>query len=123
MLFHAFLKFYRSLARHCLYAVLNVLGLAIGIAVFLMLTLAVRSEDGFDRWTPDAAKIYQVDNVRSRLGQTRPPNVGAMLAAFDPPGTDNIRIETGTQAPDRGHTGRRIEMLVGCTAVLFYHVV
>ncbi|MGI4744770.1 MAG: hypothetical protein ACRYGI_09270 [Janthinobacterium lividum] len=122
MLFHAFLTFYRSLARRRLYVALNVFGLAFGIAAFFALTLVVRSEDGFDRWGPDAAKVYRVDSVRSRLEQTRQQNVSAMFAALDPLPTEYIQIEAGTQAMDRGRAGRRIQMLVSCPVVFLHHI-
>ncbi len=46
---HYLLTFYRSLSHHRLYAALNALGLAIGIAVFLALWLDVRFETSFDK--------------------------------------------------------------------------
>ena len=39
---HTLLTFYRSLTRHRLYSALNVLGLAVGVAVFLVLWLDVQ---------------------------------------------------------------------------------
>jgi len=41
---HYLLTLYRSLTRHWLYTLLNVAGLAVGIAVFLVLALLVRFE-------------------------------------------------------------------------------
>jgi putative ABC transport system permease protein len=57
MLIHYLLTLYRSLTRHRLYAAINVLGLAVGIAVFLVLFLDVRFETSFERWIPDARQI------------------------------------------------------------------
>ena len=57
---HYLTTLYRSLTRHRLYAALNVLGLAIGIAVFLVLWLDVRFETSFEKWIPDANQIYVV---------------------------------------------------------------
>jgi putative ABC transport system permease protein len=57
---HAFLTLYRSLTRHRLYAALNVLGLAVGIAVFLVLSLYVAFETSFERWIPQAQSISVV---------------------------------------------------------------
>ena len=48
----AFLTLYRSLTRHRLYAMLNIGGLALGIAVFLVLMLFVRFETNYDRVLP-----------------------------------------------------------------------
>jgi putative ABC transport system permease protein len=57
MLTHYLLTLYRSLSRHRLYAAINVLGLAVGIAVFLVLFLDVRFETSFERWIPNASQI------------------------------------------------------------------
>jgi putative ABC transport system permease protein len=65
------LALYRTLSRHRLYAALNVLGLALGIAVCLTLLLVVRFETSFDRWIPDAANIYRINQTRIEPG--RPP--------------------------------------------------
>ncbi|WP_232473753.1 FtsX-like permease family protein [Sphingomonas sp. MA1305] len=51
---------YRSLARHRLYAVLNIGGLALGIAVFLVLFLFVRFETGYGRWVPGSDRLWMV---------------------------------------------------------------
>ena len=56
----ALLSLYRSLTRHKLYAALNIGGLAIGIAVFIVLGLYVRFETSYDRWVPDHENLYMV---------------------------------------------------------------
>jgi putative ABC transport system permease protein len=58
MLGHYLRTLYRALARHRLYAALNVLGLALGIAVFLLLWLDVKFETGFERWIAHSDQIY-----------------------------------------------------------------
>ncbi|MHB8530906.1 MAG: ABC transporter permease, partial [Caulobacteraceae bacterium] len=63
MLPNYLLTLYRSMIRHRLYAALNVFGLAVGIAVFLVLALVVRFETSFDRWLPDAANVYRVNST------------------------------------------------------------
>lgn len=63
MIGHYLKTLYRSLSRHRLYTALNVGGLAVGIAVFLILLLTVRFETGFDRWTPNADQIYRLSAV------------------------------------------------------------
>lgn len=52
---------YRSLTRHRLFAALNIGGLALGIATFLVLFLFVRFETGFDRVLPDQNKLWVVE--------------------------------------------------------------
>lgn len=56
----ALMALYRSLTRHKLHAALNIGGLAVGIAVFLVLCLYVRFETSFDRWLPHHDEIYAV---------------------------------------------------------------
>ena len=58
----ALLSLYRSLTRHKLYAALNIGGLAVGIAVFLVLGLYVRFETSFERWLPHYEGIYLVES-------------------------------------------------------------
>ena len=85
MLSHYLVTLYRSLTHQWLYAALNVLGLAVGIAVFLVLMLDVRFETSFDDWIPDAANIYRVTSTYAFPG--RPPDhfassSGAIAPAF-----------------------------------------
>jgi putative ABC transport system permease protein len=42
------------------YSALNVLGLAVGLAVFILITLYVRTELSFDRYHANAKNIYRV---------------------------------------------------------------
>lgn len=54
------LSLYRSLTRHRLHAALNIGGLAVGIAVFLVLGLHVRFETSYETWLPRHDGIYRV---------------------------------------------------------------
>ena len=60
---------YRSLTRHRLYTALNLLGLAVGVAVFLTLSLYVAFETSFETWLPDARAIYVVRSSWNMPGQ------------------------------------------------------
>ncbi|WP_066723190.1 ABC transporter permease [Sphingomonas pituitosa] len=70
----ALTSFYRSLTRHKLFAALNIGGLALGIAVFLVLTLFVRFETGFDRWIPGADQLYIVQETYHMPGYPETPS-------------------------------------------------
>jgi putative ABC transport system permease protein len=59
----ALLSLYRSLARHKFYAALNILGLAAGISVFLVLGLYVRFQSSFETGWPDHDQIYVVESA------------------------------------------------------------
>lgn len=60
---YTLLSLYRSLTRHKLHAALNIGGLAIGIAVFLVLGLYVRFETSYETWLPHHDEIYQVQSA------------------------------------------------------------
>lgn len=64
------LTLYRSLSRHRLYAALNIGGLAVGIAVFLVLMLTVRFETSFNRWLPGVEEIQRVNITYNFPGRT-----------------------------------------------------
>ena len=64
----ALLTLYRSLTRHKLYALLNIGGLAVGIAVFLILGLYVRFETGYEKWLPRHAGIHVVQSIWNMPG-------------------------------------------------------
>ncbi|HET9510656.1 MAG TPA: ABC transporter permease, partial [Sphingomonas sp.] len=95
------LSLYRSLVRHKLYAALNIGGLAVGIAVFLILGLYVRFETSYEKWLPGYDKVYVVQTV-----WTMPNNptsgayaytMGGLLDQMreDFPGTVGTRINGG----------------------------
>src|SRR5687768_16919780 len=50
----------RALAKSKTYALINILGLAIGMAACLMILLYVRYELSYDSWIPNSENIYQV---------------------------------------------------------------
>jgi len=57
----------RSLLKNRAYAVINIFGLAIGIAACLLILLYVRDQESFDRFVPDHERVYQ---LQSRLTDT-----------------------------------------------------
>ena len=82
MFMHYLLTLYRSLSRHLLYAALNVFGLAIGVAVFLVLTLIVHYESNYDRWLPDSAGVYRLDVTYSPPGAESFESAASTFAAL-----------------------------------------
>ena len=92
------LTFYRSLTRHKLYAALNIGGLAVGIAVFLVLGLYVRFETSYERWLPHADEIYIIE-TQSADDPNYHAQQGTPIAAWsaisrDLPSTVGTRIDT-----------------------------
>ena len=51
----------RNILRHKLYALINVGGLAIGMASCIAIFLFVQDELGYDKWIADADKIYRME--------------------------------------------------------------
>ncbi len=100
----ALLSLYRSLARHKLYAVLNIGGLAIGIAAFLVLGLYVRFETSYENWLPGHDRIYLVQSVwklpESPFNGAYPYTMGGLLEQMreDFPGTVGTRVRGGEGA-------------------------
>ncbi len=97
----AFLSLYRSFARQRAVTALNILGLAVGVAVFLVLALYVRFETSFERWLPDHEQVYVVQTVWDTPGSPHngPYNdtMGGLLDQLrqDFPGTIGTRILGG----------------------------
>lgn len=76
------LTLYRSLTRHKLYAALSIGGLALGIAVFLVLFLYVQFERSYNRVLPAADKLWEVSDAWHIPGLPTTPylsNIGSLL--------------------------------------------
>lgn len=78
MLRSIFTAFWRSSTRRPLYAALNLLGLSLGVAAFLTLSLLHRFETGYERWTPERDRIYAAGVSYNVPGFTQATRVGAM---------------------------------------------
>src|SRR5690349_4482776 len=50
----------RALAKSRAYSVINIAGLAIGMAACIMILLYIRYEQSYDKWLPDVENTYQV---------------------------------------------------------------
>lgn len=70
---------WRNIKRSKAYSALNILGLAVGLAVFILIMLFVRTELGYDRYHANAKNIY-------RVVQEQPGNVylGSNVFAVTP---------------------------------------
>lgn len=103
---HHLTTLYRSLTRHRLYAAINVLGLAVGIAVFLALGLYVRFETSFERWIPNADQIYpmrQTWHFAGRAAEAHNFTMGGLLEELE---TDFPQV-TGTRMWNQPATVRQ----------------
>ena len=70
----------RNLLRHKTYSFLNVLGLSLGIACILMLSLHVKEELSYDKNFPKHDRIYRV--VSTEWSKSSPVLAGEMMKAF-----------------------------------------
>jgi putative ABC transport system permease protein len=59
----------RTLTRNRAYALINICGLALGLAACLTILLYVRYESSFDSWLPDRERIHQVQSTWHEAGQ------------------------------------------------------
>jgi putative ABC transport system permease protein len=74
----------RTILRNKTNSVVNIAGLAIGLACVILIALYVRDERGYDRFFKNAGRIYQVDMDALMGGQggllsNTPPSVGPAL--------------------------------------------
>ncbi len=104
----ALVSLYRSLTRHRLYSALNIGGLAVGIAVFLVLALYVRFETSYETWLPDHDRIYKVQSEWNMPGSpfdgVTPQTAGGMLDMMreDFPGVKGARLVGGGKVVQAG---------------------
>ena len=50
----------RALAKSKTYSIINIAGLAIGMAACILILLYIRYEESYDKWLPDVANTYQL---------------------------------------------------------------
>ncbi|MEZ5196751.1 MAG: ABC transporter permease [Bacteroidales bacterium] len=60
MIINYFKTAVRNILRHKFYSIINVLGLSIGLAVFLLIYFYVQYEFTFDKHFPQADQIYRI---------------------------------------------------------------
>jgi putative ABC transport system permease protein len=76
---------WRNLLRYKGFSIINILGLAIGLACCILVGLFIKDELGYDRYHKDSASIYRVvkdfvNDDGSRLPDaTTPPAIGAFI--------------------------------------------
>lgn len=86
----AWLTYLRSSLRQPLFAALNLGGLALGLAVALVLITAIRTDLNYNRWIPDGAQVFRVNLTilgegGSGVTSDNTPGVMAPLLATDAP--------------------------------------
>ena len=84
---------FRNLTRNKTYSLLNILGLAIGIAAFLMISIHVSFELSYDRYHENADRIFTV--ISSDQAVTPVPLAPALMEEFP-------EVESATRLQGRG---------------------
>ena len=62
---------WRNLSRNRNYSIINIIGLAIGLACFMLILLYVKDELGYDQFHPKGDQIYRMVLERKYPGRTR----------------------------------------------------
>jgi putative ABC transport system permease protein len=97
-----FLTAVRSLRRQKTFSVINAVGMALGMAVFMVLTQSAGEKLNADRFHPNASRIYGVVQVLPAEGQAERHTISApapLLAALK---NEFPEIEAGTRAVPGG---------------------
>ena len=66
----------RNLLRHKVYSLINILGLAVGIAASVLIMLYVVDELGYDRFNPKADRTFRIASDWSNKGDSRIHQLG-----------------------------------------------
>src|ERR1041385_3744691 len=88
---------WRNIARNRVYSIINIAGLAVGMACVIFIAFYVIDELNYDRFFKDADRIYQV-NLDGNFGTEEfitgntPPTVGPALVATFPEIESSTRI-------------------------------
>jgi putative ABC transport system permease protein len=68
---------FRALVTHRLYSVINIGGLAVGLAACLLIVLYVRDELSYERWLPNADRIAAVETTLNVPGREQIASAGS----------------------------------------------
>ncbi len=79
----------RNLIRHRVYSVINISGLAVGMACCILILLLIQDELSYDRFHDNADRIHRVIRVNQRAGQVQqsaltPAILAPMLKQYFP---------------------------------------
>ncbi len=58
----------RSIIKHRLYSTINIVGLAVGLSVCVLIVLFVSHETGFDKVVPDSERVYRLNWESDQTG-------------------------------------------------------
>jgi putative ABC transport system permease protein len=87
----------RSLAKNRLFTALNLMGLAVGMAACLLVAMWVRNETTYDRWLPDAERVFVVQAKTQYPGRDMETWGGSSVMMLPLLKQDFPQIEAGTR--------------------------
>jgi putative ABC transport system permease protein len=61
----------RNFGHHKLYSFINIVGLAVGLACAILITLFLRDELSYDRWIPGSSHLYRVEMTAHAPGRSQ----------------------------------------------------
>jgi putative ABC transport system permease protein len=108
----------RALAKSKTYSVINIAGLAIGMAACVMILLYINYERSYDKWLPDAENTYQLQTWRPHPADEEPSfsqmsafvtkdrikkDFPQVLAAVYALGTDPVFVKDGQASPTKNY--------------------
>jgi putative ABC transport system permease protein len=104
MIYNYFISGFRSLMRQKLFAVINITGLAIGLAACTLIILFVRHEFSYDEQFSDTERLYRIEATTNIPGQQSTETPNFFGAPYDLLPNDFIEIEAITRLQQRGGT-------------------
>ncbi len=83
----------RHLHRHKGYAFINIVGLAVGLAVCLVIGLFAQFKLSYDRFHPNADRVYRLYQAYEERGDmaTTPPGIAQVLETTFPEVEQSLR--------------------------------
>ena len=96
MLRNLFTTVFRNFRKNSLFSLINIFGLTLGIASFILITLFVISELSYDRYNEKADRIYRLA-LRAKIGNTRINQTYSSARMFREMSEKYPEIETGVK--------------------------
>lgn len=94
MLKHFFRISLRNLVRNRVYSTINIAGLTVGLAGFIIVLLYLNNELSYDKWSPELKRVYKIGRrTDDEVLETTPAPLAGFLAAKSPQVIAATRIQ------------------------------
>jgi putative ABC transport system permease protein len=98
----------RNIARHRLYSLINIAGLAVGLVCAVFIILFIRDEISYDKWIPASENLYRIEHTLVVPGQAPMPSANSPYP---------VAVAMQQQIPEvtgvTHLTGQRLTALIG----------